>query len=161
MGNVTTLSCSPDGQHGYVCVRYHYWFAILTLLFIYLPSVNVIATLYGPKTAGIVAYFKGLAIAVLGGILATTGYLVHSPGTATSGWFIICIGVGVVVMGWVSNKVTGKFTYEVYHFLLFIPLLIFSPVIFISLLSNFWQHSNHTTSSSRTSQSIGVEGRPF
>merc|ERR1711971_696130 len=57
MGNAPTLTCSSNGQAGFVCVRYNYWFAMLTLLFIYLPSVNVIVTLYGPHSAGLVGFF--------------------------------------------------------------------------------------------------------
>ena len=132
LGNATTLTCSPDGQDGFVCIRYNYWFAILTLLFIYLPSVNVIATLYGPQKDGFVGFCEGLAMAILGGILAATGYFLPSPGAAIAGWFMICIGAGVFVMGWVNwFSVPGGSDEDKYHFLLFIPLLICSPVIFI------------------------------
>jgi len=132
LGNVTTLSCSPDGQDGFVCVRYNYWYAILTLLFIYLPSVNVIATLFGPRTVGGVSFWEGIAMAILGGILAVTGYFVHSPGAAIAGWFMICIGPGVYTMGRVNwFSVPDASNKDKYHFLLFIPLLSCSPGIFI------------------------------
>ena len=109
-GNATTVTCSlinstSDGQEQFVCVRYNYWFAILTLVFIYLPGVNVIATLYGPATAGFVGMLEGLVLALLGGILAATGYFVPSPGAAIAGWFMVCLGPAVFGMGWV--KVTN------------------------------------------------------
>ena len=131
-GNSTTLTCSPDAQDGFVCIRYNYWFAILTLLFIYLPSVNVIATLYGPDTAGLVGFWEGIALAILGGILAATGFFVHSPGAAIAGWFMICIGAGVLTMGCVNlASIAGDSYRDRYHYILFIPLLTCSPVIFI------------------------------
>ena len=107
-GNATLQSCSPGTitSGGYapriVCVRYNHWFAILTMVFIYLPSVNVIATLYGPRSAGLIAMREGPALAIPGGILAATGYFVQSPGAAISGWFMIFIGAGVFVMGWLN-----------------------------------------------------------
>lgn len=120
-------------EGGLVCVRYNYWFAILTLLFIYLPSVNVIATLYGPRRAGEVGYRLGIVVTILGGILAAIGYFVPSPGAAIAGWFMIFIGAGVFVMGVVNfvSVRSGIIHQRLPHYLLFIPLLIRSPIIFI------------------------------
>ena len=140
-GFTTTVTCSSinstsNGQEQLDCTRYNYWFSILTLLFIYLPSVNVIATLYGPKTAGVVAFVEGIAMVILGAVLSITGHFVPSPRAAIAGWFIICLGVSVIGLGWVNlwsghdNDNTYS-KYDRYHFLFFIPLLICSPVIFI------------------------------
>ena len=135
-GNASTLTCSkinsnPDGPE-FACIRYNYWFAILTLLFIYLPSVNVIATLYGPNVAGLVGWMEGIAMAMLGGTLAVAGYFATNSGAAIAGWFLICLGAAVFVLGWI-NVFSGCDDYKVdkYHFLRFIPLLICSPGIFI------------------------------
>ena len=138
-GNASTVTCSlinstSDGQEQFVCVRYNYWFAILTLAFIYLPSVNVIATLYGPETAGWVGIVEGIVMAILGGILAVTGYFVPSPGAAIAGWFIICLGAAVFGLGVVnvaSSDPDTEAEWDKYHWLLFIPLLTCAPGIFI------------------------------
>ena len=163
LGNASTVTCSHinstyDGQERFLCVRYNYWFAILTLVFIYLPGVNVVATLYSPQTAGVVGIWEGIAMAILGGILATTGYFVTNPGAAIAGWFMVCLGAAVFVLG-LFNFFTcqtfakpedaivfglGLFNYfsgekydeikvgmDKYHWFFFIPLLICSPGIFI------------------------------
>ena len=144
-GNASTLTCSPINSTSgdkdlFVCVRYNPWFALLTLLFIYLPSVNVIATLYGPETAGWVGFLEGIAIAILGGILAATGYFVPSPGAAIVGWFMICLGGAMFGLGFVNmggGDDETRSTEDKYHFILFLPLLICSPgiIIFIKLLA--------------------------
>ena len=76
-GNALTVSCrniTVDGKEEIFCIKYNYWFSILTLLFIYLPSVNVIATLYGPLTVGRVSLkIWGPVMAIVGGILALIG----------------------------------------------------------------------------------------
>ena len=136
-GNATTMTCSllnstSDGHKEYVCIRYNYWFAIITLLFIYLPSVNVIATLYGPGSAGLVGVLEGFVMAIHGGILAVTGYFVPSPGTAIVAWFIICFGAGVFALALLNgNYDNDDDEIDKYHFLLYIPLLAFSPIIFV------------------------------
>ena len=89
-GNALTVSCknfTVDGKGEISCIKYDYWFAILTLLFIYLPSVNVIATLYGPWTVGRVSLKRwGPVMAIVGGILALIGYFVEVPAVAIMGW---------------------------------------------------------------------------
>ena len=65
----TFINTTEQG-HQFLCEELHPWFAILTLLFIYLPSVNVLATLYGPKTAGRVAMWEGPILIGLGTTMA-------------------------------------------------------------------------------------------
>ena len=137
-GNVTCTvynsSISADGQD--VCVKYvkyDYWFSILTLLFIYLPSVNVIATLYGPKTAGNVGMKMSLVMAVVGGVSSLIGYFMSSPVTSVIGWFVFILSSGILCMGWINywSGKTGKTSSL--HFIMFIPLVVFSPVIFLAI----------------------------
>ena len=47
----TLLNQTEEGFK-FSCVEYNPVFASLILAFIYLPSLNVLATLYGPKKAG-------------------------------------------------------------------------------------------------------------
>ena len=150
-GNATAMTCSSlnstsDGQ--FVCVRYNYWFAILTLLFIYAPSVNVAATLNGPRTAGgALAGAEGLALEVLGGILLITGVHVPSLGAAMAGWFMMCLGAGVVGLGavnWAAGQDhTDNKKWHKHQWVFFLPLLICSPGIFIFIkLLAIMKHDN-------------------
>ena len=81
-GNVT---CAVYNSTSYVCEKRDHWFAILTLFFIYLPSINVIASLYGPFTAGGVGMLMSLGMAVLGGVFAVIGYFVSSTASSITG----------------------------------------------------------------------------
>ena len=133
----TRINSTSDGQETFVCFKYNYWFTILTLLFIYLPGVNVIATLYGPKTAGWVGFRQGIAMAIFGGILVGTSFgFLPRPEAAIAGWFIVCLGAAVLGLALVNGLSGGAFIgrfpkSDQYHYLLFIPLLTCSPAIFI------------------------------
>ena len=142
LGNITIWSCkimnttcSEEDPVMIVCKARNLWFAILTLIFIYLPSIFVIAALYGPKKAGMVTSVESLFMLIVGGILGYIGYSLPSPAVAIVGWFIIIFGLagvfGVFVLGFSRPSVL--------HFVLFIPLLFLSPAIyiFIKLLAVF------------------------
>ena len=114
------------------CKKNDPWFAILTLFFIYLTCVNVIATLYGPKKAGMVGFVAGCVMLIVGGILGYIGYSLPSPVAAIMGWFMIILGDGVAGLGLcLCWFVFGFSRPSVIHFCLFIPLMILSPAIFI------------------------------
>ena len=73
-GNVT---CTLYNSTSDVCEKYfekNYWFGILTLSFIYLPSVNVVTSLYGPETTGTVGIVMSLGMAVVGGVFAASDF---------------------------------------------------------------------------------------
>ena len=110
-----------------LCRKRDPWFAIFTLIFIYLPSALVIATLYGPKKSGTVARVDGLFMLIVGGILGYIGYSLPSPAAAIMGWFMLLLGLAGVVGGFVL----GFSRPSLLHFALFWPLLILSPAIFI------------------------------
>ena len=140
-GNVTCSQYNSTASGQDVCVEFmknDYWFAITTLFFIYLPSVNVIATLYGPSSAGRVAVKMSLVTALVGGVLALIGYFVtspmSSPATSITGWFLVILSSGFLGMGLV-NMVSGDFDTggktHLLHYIMFIPLVSISPAIFI------------------------------
>ena len=141
LGEIPTLTCTPtnstsDGQEKFVCVRYNYIFEILTLLFIYLPSVNVIATLYGPFKVGIIGTVVGLVILVPGVIMSIiTGSVPSNPGLAFAAWSMLLFGCGIGITGFINLTANGEeqgdVKVDIYHILLFIPLFACSPVIFI------------------------------
>ena len=105
LGNITIRSCTiinrTCSEAGLMisCKKNDPWFAILTLFFIYLPCVNVIATLYGPKKAGMVGFVAGCVMLIVGGILGYIGYSLPSPVAAIMGWFMIILGDGVAGLG--------------------------------------------------------------
>ncbi len=140
-GNVSCAQYNSTASGQDVCVEFvkqDYWFAITTLFFIYLPSVNVIATLYGPSSVGRVAVKMSLVTALVGGVFALIGFFVttpmSNPATSITGWFLIILSSGFLGMGLV-NKVSGDFDTggktHLLHYIMFIPLVSISPVIFI------------------------------
>lgn len=131
LGNYSTKICDIDGNG--TSIKYNPWFTIHTLLYIYLPSVNIIATLYGPETIGTVAKRNGLIMAITGAVLATVGFCVPSPKTSVIGWFLLFLGGPTSGLGLI-NKHSGFYIYDspsLLHYIFFFPLLILSPVIFI------------------------------
>ena len=130
LGNITIRSCTimnrTCSEEGVIisCKKNDPWWAIWTLIFIYLPTGLVIATLYGPKKAGTVVTVGGLFMLIVGGTLGYIGYSLPSPAAAIVGWFMIFGGFlalfGVFIFG-VSRP-------SVFHFALFIPLMILSPL---------------------------------
>ena len=68
--NDTLVSCTlmNETEEGFefYCEEYNPFFASLTLTFIYLPSLNVVAALYGQKKAGTIGAVFGLLMAVPG-----------------------------------------------------------------------------------------------
>ena len=143
-GNATKLTCAvfnytADGQMDQCVqyVQYHYWFSLLMLFFIYLPSVNLVSTLYGPRTAGMVGMkvsLGKLGMAVVGGVFTLSGYFISNPATSIIGWYVLILSGGILAMGWVNAISSDKdldANISRIHFLLFIPLVVVSPAIFI------------------------------
>ena len=136
MGKIATRTCSfikttAEG-HEFSCLEINPWFAIFTLVFVYQPSVNVIATLYGPGAAGYVATFYGFIMCSIGGIYLPFSSLFWR-GLTIPGWLVFCLGAAVLGLGLV-DIFCGPVAYykpDAYHNILFIPLLACSPGIFI------------------------------
>ena len=129
LGNITTRSCTiintTCNEEGLMisCKKKDPWFAILTLLFIYLPSINVIASLYGPKKAGMVGLVGGMVMFFVGGILGCVGDFLPSPVAAIIGWVMIILGDALAAIGLCSCLFVFGFSRpSVFHFILFIPL---------------------------------------
>ena len=80
LGNITIRSCTimnrTCSEEGVIisCKKNDPWWAIWTLIFIYLPSSLVIATLYGPKKMGMVVTVGGILMLIVGGTLGYIGY---------------------------------------------------------------------------------------
>ena len=142
-GNATTLICSAissdaDGsQERFRCVRYNYWHQILTLLFIYLPSMNVIATLFGRTKAAWVGLKFSLMMVIIGGTMALVGFFLAIPSVSIAGWYIVIIYLGVMGSAWqiVNFFAPGSYLHHndasIYYYIIFLPLFIISPAIFL------------------------------
>ena len=110
-------------------------FARLTLLFIYLPSLNVLAILLGPRTAGILGQVWGMVIMIVGQILGTV------LETETVSWSSLMLGFVMLYLGGImfgsckwkdSPKLVPSFLSRVFLPGLIFPLLLpLSPLIFI------------------------------
>ena len=89
-----TILEESDYAFKFSCKQYNPWFARLTLIFIYLPSLNVLAALYGPRTAGILSMLWGHIIPIVGGIMI---------GIDDSTWvmatFLILLGGAMIFLG--------------------------------------------------------------
>ena len=139
-----TIAGKTADDHDFFCEGYDYWFALFTLLIIYLPSINVVISLYGPIRAGILGIVWGTIMMVIGGIFLI---LLDFASTMT-GWFLLLIGTATLGLGSVSASTDFKnktiidrlnLQSVIFSFYsgLFLPLLFISPVLFsiINILS--------------------------
>ena len=71
-------------------------------------------------------------IAIVGGLLALLGYFQAVPSASIIGWYLLTLSFVFLVLG-VVNYVSAGFGWHLsrYHYVLFIPLLIFSPGIYV------------------------------
>ena len=67
-GRTCTFVNQTEDSYIFSCGEYNPLFAMLTLAFIFLPSLNVLGALYGPKTAGYHGFVWGLVMATVSGI---------------------------------------------------------------------------------------------
>ena len=169
------VTCAQYNSTADVCDQYvkkDYWFAILTLFFIYLPSVNVIATLYGPRTAGAVGIRMSPGMAgYVGGSFALYCYTARlselsSPADSIIGWlgwFILILSSGFLGMALVNFFSKGYFNlhteFSFLHYIMFIPLVSISPAIFIVIKFLAIFKSGNTLLQSQTT--YGSRGRAF
>ena len=152
-GRTCTFIEDIDDGTKFSCEEHNTIFAQLTLTFIYLPSLHVLATLYGPKTAGVLGIVWGLLMVPLGLVILMLGQF-SDPLTIT---FIIfsfmILGAAMVLIGLImfmatTQKMPQENKKSLYECLtsclslsfsliihgLFLPLLLLlSPLIFILL----------------------------
>ena len=134
-----TLVLETEDGYQFSCEEYNPMFAALTLLYIYLPSLNVIATLYGPRTAGLIGVVWGV---ISFGVSTFLGfYFGMSLGGGWIAWFLFYLGLPVICLGSsmifthqkkILHKSFSKIKILFSLHLIFLPLLIpFSPFIFL------------------------------
>ena len=144
--NVTTFrNCTFENQtmddlYNFSCVEETHYFAFITILCIYLPSLNVMATLFGPRTAGRLGITWGVLLLI--GVNFTPEF--HSR-IFFFAIFIAMIPLGCVLgftrmgcfrkikpegQGKIKMSMNQIMSY-VSQFSLFPILLPFSPIIFL------------------------------
>ena len=114
-----------------VVQEFNPWYTGFTLAFIYLPSLNIVATLCGPGIAGPLGIVWGTVIAIIG--------LFISPLNLSILWSLvpITLGVAMVVLAIVSlnNSLFKPFLNPIpdflLHFIIFPLLIVISPLLYV------------------------------
>ena len=107
--NCTLVEENADGYiYKFSCKEYNPMFASLTLLFIYLPSLNVLATLYGPKKAGALGIVWGAVMLGFGGIFLFVVNVSNTDSWYVMGGFLVCLSGGMLILGPIMAARTGK-----------------------------------------------------
>ena len=124
-------------------------FAGFTLAFIYLPSLNIIATLYGPRTAGILGIGLSPVMMIVGAILESVSVKTQSHAAVVTDVFLMCLGVvmlnlGIILLAYSRKEPCGqsknmkknpllviKKQFLSLHSIFFPLLMLFSPFIFL------------------------------
>ena len=139
-GRTCTFMEEINDSYKFSCDEYDRWYACLTLLFIYLPSLNVLATLMGPRTAGELGLvWGGVMVTVsvsVSMILDKSRYMNQDQAAALMSLFFGLMGVAMCLMGIIMSATTAKAARKCKSLslhLLFVCLLPFSPLIFIMI----------------------------
>ena len=136
--NATLEHCTllNETEEGFTfsCMEYNPWFASLTLAFIYLPSLNVIATLYGPLKAGLLGIVWG--VVMFGLSFTDSWHVIMERVLVFLGGGMFFLGLIMVAQSFKSLSVLRSL-FSLSDFLisgfLFPLLLTLSPLIFICL----------------------------
>ena len=113
------------------------WFGILTLTCIYLPSAQVVSSLYGPQLGGWLGTLFGLCVMVPVGciIVGIVAPEYNSAEWFVFGYFLVLLGAGTGFIGAKIYKMSlprQKWSMDVgYKALLYPFSMAFSPIIFI------------------------------
>ena len=133
-----TLMTKMEEGFEFQCVEYNPYFASLTLTLIYLPSVNVIAALYGSRLAGTLFFFFGPLIALLGILMLMLTLIVELGQTMfILSLILLFLGSGMLPLGliYVGHLTPGylfSLARENIAHSIFLPLLMaFSPLILL------------------------------
>ena len=153
--NITGRTCTFVGEnddiYNFNCWEHSPILASLTLLFIYMPSLNVLATLYGPGTAGRVGEVWGLVMVILCWI---EYFVVHF---SAGSWFFAFLGGTMLYLGFMmvdrrirylkdQNRNTKSLKERIKSSLLtllkFLPWTLLPPSLAIYSF-HFHNHKNH------------------
>ena len=138
--NTTGRTCTfmEEIDYGYnyrfSCKEYDPMFASLTLLFIYMPSFNVLATLFGPRTAGWLSILWGSVMGLFGVILYNAGED-GDPATTVMSLFLVSQGAAMSFMWMIMNL--AETLKEPWEGIVSFLSLLFLPGLFFPFLLPF------------------------
>ena len=147
-GNHVTKSChstiSRDPGSQVSCLEHNYWYGVLTLVFIFAPSANVLVALLGPRTGGTFGAVWGGVMAILGLVLVIQ--VANGDATlSTFGWVLIFLGVTMVGIGlnnrasvqqWLTIPEAEGELRRNWMFLFVVPFIIaLSPLIMMLIIT--------------------------
>ena len=162
LAHCTLMNEKEEGFEFY-CEESNPYFASLTLTFIYLPSLNVIAAIYGQWKAGEIGFVFGFMMVVSGIVWYILLHKTQSSAELSINMTLIFLGSGMIGLGmklgqYIDNNDNdnGSNNFEKIKlwlpFCIFFPLFVaFSPLIFviIKLLGVLQKESKLVTSQSK------------
>ena len=103
LANATTRTCTLISEQGdsftFSCVQQEYKYGVLTFVFIFAPSGNVLKALMGPAIGGAICMLWGLVMIIVGGVLIGVGVYIKSVAVMLFGFFICFLGVILYIIG--------------------------------------------------------------
>ena len=92
------LMNETDEGFEFHCEEHNPYFASLTVTFIYLPSLNVVAAVYGSRIAGQLGKSFGIVMLIFGVILMNTFDESESQAMFEAGMTVLFLGFGILVL---------------------------------------------------------------
>ena len=103
------LTSNDTIDYTYICSKFQDpWFGILTLVFIYLPSIQVISALYGPRISRQLGFWWGLCMATVGIIIAGIDLYFNNAEMFVLGVFLGILGFGTILISLTLVSATYK-----------------------------------------------------
>ena len=88
---ICSLESEENGIYNFSCVEHHYWYGIMTFVFIYAPCGATLAAMTGREFASVLCFAWGFIIAIVGFVL--TYQVGVSVFTLSLGLFLMFLGI--------------------------------------------------------------------
>ena len=88
---ICSLESEENGIYNFSCVEHHYWYGIMTFVFIYAPCGATLAAMTGREFASVLCFAWGFIIAIVGFVL--TYQVSVSVFTLSLGLFLMFLGI--------------------------------------------------------------------
>ena len=105
-----TLISESGGRYTFSCVKHDYLYGVLTFVFIFAPSANVLLALMGPVIGGLICMLWGPVMFIVGVALIGVGVYNKSVTVMLFGGFLFFLGPILLCIGMVgagNNKNDG------------------------------------------------------
>ena len=146
VSRICTILSESEGSYTFSCVEYHYWFGTFTLVFIFGPSVNVLAAILGPRTGGVLSLVWAIVMLLVSGTLAILEWTSIIAGESVAVVkvmvsFLFSFGIIMGLVGMVhaapilsSRSQVWKEMKKHWIWLIFCPLIIVSSPLILMLI---------------------------